>query len=416
MSTSPTGTHRPTAPLSPPSPQLDSLKKNGLPQAVKTVANHPQTPTSPSSMSTPSNRHASPHSLPQTSQPINNDSSPSAVPMSAQNSQQPITNPSYAMPTPASSVAGNPTTAKDGEAMSRSMSTNTTDGFASTSVKRSREEDTEVECSEKRRKTNHNRIDEEQTAIEGDEMDVEVAQAPTSVILGPEWMREPVENPYLVCIQPHPMTRPHPSIDVITQYGLKRLADTVARTLPNGEKNRLRKTYKGKITDANVSGRNKEVKHPEGEPGSMPELMMWPDEEWQIQKASGIDIEKGIPDSALAKLSRAFKMEAGSMPDFDDSIFGLFDDPTPLPAVATSAAPLQSMRSNAQSAANGNSEPARLRRTGTKRSYVEGSFEGYGEGFVDDEVDRDGYDSGGSGGRGVAGPSKRKRRRVSLSR
>jgi hypothetical protein len=214
----------------------------------------------------------------------------------------------------------------------------------------------------------------------------------------------------------HPQCQPNPSQDLIALYGLSSLAATVARTLPNGEKNKLRKTYKGKMEAAKFAGKHKEMKHPEDQPGSLPELMGWPDEEWHVQKAAGLNMERGLPPSILAKLDRAFKMEPGPLPDFDASVLGLdVEDSSPI--IAQPAARIQGPQPPNRvisHSANQASELSRARRQGTKRSYDERSFEGYGEGYMDDEGEPEGYDSGsGAEDRRGSGGGKKKRRRVS---
>ena len=214
----------------------------------------------------------------------------------------------------------------------------------------------------------------------------------------------------------HPMTRPHPSEDLISLYGLKDIADSVARTIPSGEKkgekNKLRKTYKVHMDKLGIAGKHQEVKHPEGTPGSLPEIMAWPDEEWNIQKASGLNMETGLTESVLSRLGKALKLEPGPMPNFDASILAL-DVPSPTPTVAQTAASASRSQTQVNGAmrptGTGANERPRPTRTGTKRRYDDHSFEGYGEGFVDDDLEN-GYESG-SGGEGRKGGPGRKRRR-----
>lgn len=207
--------------------------------------------------------------------------------------------------------------------------------------------------------------------------------------------------------------RPHPTQDLLSLYSQKPLAATVARTDPvTGEKRKIRKTYKGKIQQFGLAGRNQEVKHPEGKPGGLVEMMHWPDEEWQNQKVAGKELEKGLGEATLSKLERAMKMSRGPLPGFDASVLGL-DNPAPISqdSKKPSQPPVNNIRQQTpnttnttnQSAAKTTNTPrpttnnppptssatgeaARPKRTGKKRRYDEHSFEGYGEGFVDDEI------------------------------
>ena len=223
------------------------------------------------------------------------------------------------------------------------------------------------------------------------------------------------------------MSRPHPSQNLLSIYSLQPLAASVARNDPvTGEKRKLRKSYKGKIQGFDLAGRNESVKHPEGQPGSLLEMLDWPEEEWQNQKVAGREIEKGFGDAMLAKLGKALKMEPGPLPDFDESILGLDLEPPPAPVgVPSVKRPLQQATNNFRqpnTAAHTNgatprpvespsADPARPKRAGKKRRYDERSFEGYGEGYVDDDVDMvaGGYSTGdGEDGR-RSGKKRRKK-------
>jgi hypothetical protein len=205
MSAHPQGTTRPAEPPSPPSPRGEFKKRQQ--QAQKALANHPQTPTSPLSMSTPSNRHASPQTSNTTlSQSNRAGPSPSATPMSYSNSQQPTAAVTNTFPTPAS--IGNDTVltySQDDEGqMTRSHSN---DGGAHQNLgKRQRDDDESEGENDKRRKTNHDRDETQNVPTSGlGSQDVVMAdQGSTGKIwldggLGQAWMREPVGSPYLLC-------------------------------------------------------------------------------------------------------------------------------------------------------------------------------------------------------------------------
>jgi hypothetical protein len=221
------------------------------------------------------------------------------------------------------------------------------------------------------------------------------------------------------------MSRPHPTQDLLSIYSLKALAATVARQDPvTGEKKKLRKSYKGKIMEFNLAGRNDSVKHPEGQPGGLLDMLNYPDVEWINQRVSSRKMELGFNEATLEK---ALKMEPGPLPDFDVNMLGLDLEPAIVPVPISSSKKsgqqaLNNFRQNASVAqTNGatphaadspSADPARPKRTGKKRRYDDRSFEGYGEGYVDDEVEMGagGYSTGdGEDGRRMG---KKKRKKV----
>jgi hypothetical protein len=235
-------------------------------------------------------------------------------------------------------------------------------------------------------------------------------------------------------------SRPHPTADLFSLYNLNSLAVSVARTDPvTGEKRKLRKSYKGKLTAYDLPGRNEPVRHEPGTPGGLLSLLDFPDEEWHIQKvAGGKEVRSTLPESIQSRLTKAMTMEKGDIPGFDASILGL-DIPPPYtsqqhsqqsslkrsssmafggvdikPSLSPLPTSLPSTQLNgstgiaAQQATSNSPYPlvqqttddnlARPRRAGKKRRYDDESFEGYGEGFVDD--DRGGASGAGAGGGG----------------
>jgi len=191
-----------------------------------------------------------------------------------------------------------------------------------------------------------------------------------------------------------------------------------------GEKiNKMRKSYEGKIKSFNLAGRNKAVKYEEGKPGGFMEIVQWPDEEWHNQKVIGRDVEKGLVDGMLAKLDCAMKMEPGLVPNneaWEDILGHEKAKPIPSPAELATKKPLPPITNNAKpnhntpsnTSGTPSAEVARPKRSGRKRRYDEHSFEGYGEGYVDDdgEIGGGGYSSG--DGEGSRGSSKKKRKIV----
>ncbi|KAI9722329.1 MAG: hypothetical protein M1812_001801 [Candelaria pacifica] len=234
-----------------------------------------------------------------------------------------------------------------------------------------------------------------------------------------------LDHLYLVCKSPHPTSRPHPTQNLISLYGLEPLAAGVARTDPvTGEKtNKLRKSYEGKVKDMELSGKNKAVKNPEGKLGLL-EMVQWPDDEWQIQKVAGKDVERGFGDDILLKLEQAMNIERGPLPDDKRWVEALALDPpvqSQSQPTATSNMRKQTQHSNYSNGTtprplttvgSTSAEPPRPKRTGKKRRYDEHSFEGYGEGYLDDDIDIAGGDnSGGEGDEEKRGNSSKKKRR-----
>ncbi|KAI9795273.1 MAG: hypothetical protein M1835_006081 [Candelina submexicana] len=214
-------------------------------------------------------------------------------------------------------------------------------------------------------------------------------------------------------------------LNLISLYGLEPLAAGVARTDPvTGEKiNKLRKSYEGKVKDMGLSGKNKAVKNPEGKLGLV-EMVQWPDDEWQIQKVGGKDVEKGLGNDILAKLEQAMNIERGPLPDDKRWVEALALDPPVQPQALPTATSTVKKQTQHNNLSNGttprlpnavgstSAEPPRPKRTGKKRRYDEHSFEGYGEGYLDDDVDMVGGDnSAGEGDEEKRGSSFKKKRR-----
>jgi len=197
-----------------------------------------------------------------------------------------------------------------------------------------------------------------------------------------------------------------------------------------GEKiNKIRKSYEGKVKDLRLAGRNKAVTAP----GQwIPNLLMVPDDDYHATRVLGKEMEKGLDDAFAAKLARAMNLVPGKLPDREAEQWRHIlatDDPVPrpppkpalaAPSVVPTAIAEQKQQAAAKVAAMAGASAAtaaassaaaaaaakaiRPERHGTKRSYSDASFVGYGEGFEDDETDSD--------GRSLASV-RRKRRKVS---
>ncbi|ERS99329.1 hypothetical protein HMPREF1624_04528 [Sporothrix schenckii ATCC 58251] len=242
-----------------------------------------------------------------------------------------------------------------------------------------------------------------------------------------EALHQDVGEKYLVCNKPHRPSFPPLSEDLFEMFNLTSIAAEVARTLPNGEKNAMRKTYKGYMKKLGVSGHFEPLKRDEGDESDFMRLISEADDSWQARQVKTKDIHYGLLDDVEADLRQAMTMNKGPIPKaiWDSSVLGDLAPEklvsigarpssvrgtapnTPLhPAVARSKVqpPLSAATGGAGS--TGSLDTSRPRRVNKKRSYGENSFEGYGEGFPDD----DGGDGGYSTGDGD-GPSHKRRKK-----
>ncbi|KAK4143740.1 Rox3 mediator complex subunit-domain-containing protein [Dichotomopilus funicola] len=228
-----------------------------------------------------------------------------------------------------------------------------------------------------------------------------------------------VGEKYLLCRTPHPKPRPDVSEDLFEMYGLTALANEVARVLPNGEKNALRKTYKGHIKKLGVAGHFDEDKQDANREYGLLHLCKLPQDVWDFQHVRGQDIQDGFSSEVQQKLPRAMTMGKGLVPksQWDTSVLGELNlgkgekpilsarptaPNTPLPSAGLQGLPRPKVGTPLQH------DAARSMRNVKKRSYGDSSFEGYGEGFPDDDTGADtGYSTG--EGDGVTGQKRRKK-------
>ncbi len=189
----------------------------------------------------------------------------------------------------------------------------------------------------------------------------------------------------------------------------------------------MRKSYEGKVKNLGLAGRNRAVKHEKGRNMGLLEMAQWPEEEWHNQKIAGKDVHNGLPSGVLAKLEKAMQMQPGMVPNTKDNdwedLLG-HEKVKPLPAAAEQSSKTSSQAEKLKAKPNGQvngarppvgkeqgAEIIRPKRAGKKRRYDEHSFEGYGEGYVDDDgdlVEGSGYTSN-EGSRKSATLKKRKK-------
>lgn len=207
--------------------------------------------------------------------------------------------------------------------------------------------------------------------------------------------------------------------DLYEMFDLSGLAAEVAREKPNGEKNALRKTYKGHMKRLGVAGHFDVVKKPEDAPSDFMAMLQVPDLEWDVHQVKGKEIGDGLSEATMSAMSRAMTMSKGPIPKsvWDTSVLGDLAPSSTDPTKPSSAKPTTpgtplattpgAVNRPRPSIPPGN-DPSRPKRSIKKRAYGDNSFEGYGEGFPDDDGEA-GYSTGeGEGG-------QKRRRKASLS-
>ena len=217
------------------------------------------------------------------------------------------------------------------------------------------------------------------------------------------------------------ISRPHPSLNLLTLYGLESLSSSVARKDPvSGEKiNKLRKSYEGKIKD--LPGKNKAVQ----KENDLFNLLKYPPDEWEIHQVQGNEIVGALsPDGQdlseefMASLGSALNMAPGPLPqEGNDSWRGTIDldNTTQKAGTAQSQGAAKSDKGRTGSnATSPTAEPLRPRRRGTKRNYHDESFEGYGD-FGEDLGDNMSIDDDDRKST-TSSTAKKRRRKVSSSK
>lgn len=220
-----------------------------------------------------------------------------------------------------------------------------------------------------------------------------------------------VGNKYLLCRTPHPPSFPSTCDDLFEKFNLNGLAAEVAREKPNGEKNALRKTYKGHIKRLGIMGHFDAVRKESSDPAGLMAMLSFPDQEWHIHNVQGRDIQDGLSALTEASLSKAMSMAKGPIPRqiWDSSVLGELvtsvtegsrqppsGKPTAPNTPAAAVTPAFMARVKLQGATDpqvqkmqaGLLGPAAARaavgKNLKKRGFGDGGFEGYSEGFQDD--------------------------------
>lgn len=195
----------------------------------------------------------------------------------------------------------------------------------------------------------------------------------------------------------------------MSRLGLNRIAHSVARqNLTTGALSGLRQSYKNQATALDFPGLHNPVSRPEGNRPSLTDMWHMPVDYWENMYVRGADIKDGMASELVSNLENAFTMENNPNAlaghdirwlDLDAAEGGktkrgstakpsLKRPALNVMATAPSGASLRvstpgSSRSADTAAMLGDLN--RPKRSGKKRRYNDDSFEGYGEGFIDDD-------------------------------
>jgi len=147
-----------------------------------------------------------------------------------------------------------------------------------------------------------------------------------------------------------------------------------------------------------LSGAFDAVKKDWESPDSIYSMTFQPVEEWEAQNIRGKEIEKGIPETAAVSMSKAMTMSRGVIPKeaWNSSVLGeLVAPPAPVePAKVVHNGVKMPLPQNAGVSRTAKADVPRPKRNVKKRTYGDSSFEGYGEGYVDDDLQEAGYSTG----------------------
>lgn len=134
-------------------------------------------------------------------------------------------------------------------------------------------------------------------------------------------------------------------------------------------------------------------------PDTLWSMMTQPDEVWDSQYSHvSKELETGLPQAATGSLSKAMTMARGVIPKdmWNNSVLGELVSPS------TPAEPAKIMQNGIKKQPpqptgvprTTKVEGPRPKRNVKKRTYGDASFEGYGEGYVDDDAQEAGYSTG----------------------
>lgn len=184
------------------------------------------------------------------------------------------------------------------------------------------------------------------------------------------------------------------------RYKFYELAKSVARKDANNPDGiSIRKTYKS-VFKKLAGNFDVEKKDPE-RPDTLSAMMATPAEEWDAQ-FNGNEISKGLSETVTSNIGKAFTMSKGGIPRslWNSTVLGEVAAPVVPAKVAGKPVGNAPKLPQAASALQISKEIPRPKRNVKKRAYGDSSFEGYGEGFVDDDLQEAGYSTGDGEDRG----------------
>jgi hypothetical protein len=205
----------------------------------------------------------------------------------------------------------------------------------------------------------------------------------------------------------------------------------MAREKSSGEKNTLRKSFKGQLKRLVIDGGydTKKDERDENDPDGFFAMLSLPEDVWYAHHVKQRDIADGLSESTLACLPKSMTMLKGKVrkDHWDPYILGALEStPAQLADPLTQANSAKPTEPNTPAAStpaamgrakpsslgpHPSQDPSRPRRNIKKRSYGDSSFEGYGEGFPDDDT---GVDTGYSTGDGENGGGQKRRKKASI--
>lgn len=220
-------------------------------------------------------------------------------------------------------------------------------------------------------------------------------------------MHEDVGEKYLLLKKKWQPAKPLCSDDLFETFGLTGIAGDVARVLPDGSKNAMRKTYKGHIKKLGLTGHFDAVKKEANDPeGILMGLTLVPQEDWHSLQVKGKELSAGLRPEVQRLLTKATSMARGPIAKdkWDSSVLADFAGGTKGNASAKATAPGTPLNPAVSTVprikTQGPAPPEIVRaRRVKKRNYNDSSFEGY----------ETGGDTGYSTGEGEAGTKRRKK-------
>jgi len=253
-------------------------------------------------------------------------------------------------------------------------------------------------------------------------------------VMGFDDLHLEVGEKFLLCETPLQMPKYTISNDLFEMFDLTGLATKMAREKANGEKNALRKSFKSQVKDLNIDGAydTKRDEVEEHDPESFTQMLAPPEDYWYATEVKGKEVSDGLQEGVKSLLPKAMTMAKGKLrkEHWDSYMLGALDTPsaqlgdssgqpgsakatepnTPAASTPSASAMMARAKASSQTLAQGQ-DPSRPRRNIKKRSYGDSSFEGYGEGFPDDDG---GLDTGYSTGEGDERSGQKRRKKVGI--